>query len=194
MSNFDLAKATADVMRKRNIGHSAARSVLGSGKKEELSRINAVIRGYAALSGDKFRAAQSLRNRYDALMGRGSFDEAMDHFTKNIDQFTKTSSLNIGNLKIKFVDGTKVRNELFTDFTQAGHGFVYKFIPKDEIWIEKDLPPGDLKPTLMHEIRERRLMREKGMTYDEAHEKVTELEAEERGGQADDDNAYTENS
>lgn len=94
---------------------------------------------------------------------------------------------------IRLVDGTEVRNNLFTDFTQAGHGYVYSFIPKDEIWLEAWLPPEDMLHALRHEIRERALMK-RGMKYDEAHKIVTKLECQERGGEAENDKAYTKNA
>jgi hypothetical protein len=97
-------------------------------------------------------------------------------------------------LKLRMVDGTAVRNKHFTDFTMAGHGHVYSFIPKDEIWLEANLSAEDASHALNHELRERELMRTHGLKYDQAHQLVTNMERHERGGQADDKHAYTNNA
>jgi hypothetical protein len=96
-------------------------------------------------------------------------------------------------LKVRIVDGTEVRNKLFTDFTAGGHGFVYCFVPRDEIWIEQALPQADLVHVLRHELRERQLMKDEEMRYEAAHDKVTAMEAKERGGHTEnkDSEVYT---
>src|SRR5262245_8418457 len=37
------------------------------------------------------------------------------------------------------VDGKVVRSFYKTDYTEGGHGYVYRWVPKQQIWIEKDL-------------------------------------------------------
>jgi hypothetical protein len=61
-------------------------------------------------------------------------------------------------LKIWIVDGEAVRTFLFIDFTEGGHGIVYSFIPKDEVWIDDDLSVQERKYVLLHELHERKLM------------------------------------
>jgi len=68
-------------------------------------------------------------------------------------------------IKIWLVNGRLVRDLLITYFTAGGHGFVYNFIPKDEIWIDNVLNEKEKKLTLIHELRERNLMA-KGWGYD----------------------------
>ncbi|HPL95299.1 MAG TPA: hypothetical protein PLF15_00760 [bacterium] len=68
-------------------------------------------------------------------------------------------------IKIWIVDGRLVRDFLLTYFTAGGHGFVYNFIPKNEIWIDNVLNEKEKKLTLIHELRERNLMAN-GWGYD----------------------------
>lgn len=83
--------------------------------------------------------------------------------------------------KVVEVDGMKIRNTSRTEFIGGGHSEVYPEIPKDEIWVEKDLKPEDKKKILLHEVIERALMRQEGQSYDKAHETATRLEAKARG-------------
>jgi len=78
-------------------------------------------------------------------------------------------------IKIWIVSGELVRDLFFLDFTEGGHGYVYSFIPKNEIWIDDDLDLDEIKFVLLHELHERRLMA-KGMKYDTAHKKSSEIE------------------
>ena len=41
-------------------------------------------------------------------------------------------------VKIWRVDGMLIRNTIDVNFNNAGHHFSFKFIPKDELWIDKD--------------------------------------------------------
>jgi len=68
-------------------------------------------------------------------------------------------------IKIWIVNGEAVRDLFFLDFTEGGHGYVYPFVPKDEIWIDDDIEPDEVKFVLLHELHERNLMA-KGWCYD----------------------------
>jgi hypothetical protein len=68
-------------------------------------------------------------------------------------------------IKVWIVSGELVRDLFFIDFTEGGHGYVYSFIPKDEIWLDDDLEPDEIKFVLLHELHERNLMA-KGWCYD----------------------------
>ncbi len=72
-------------------------------------------------------------------------------------------------LKICYVDGASVRNNLDPYFLLGGHDLVYSYIPKHEIWIDTRSDKTDWKYTLIHEMHERELM-QKGMAYDNAHD------------------------
>lgn len=78
-------------------------------------------------------------------------------------------------LDIWIVDGVKVRRELYTEFIFGGNDQRYKFIPKDEIWIDNSISAEELEFTIIHEIFERNLMIQ-GLTYAKAHELATQEE------------------
>lgn len=80
-----------------------------------------------------------------------------------------------GDIKIWIVDGELVRDLLFIEFTEGGHGLAYSFIPKDEIWIDDDVLEKERKFILLHEMYERNLM-DGGMKYEKAHKKASEIE------------------
>lgn len=75
-------------------------------------------------------------------------------------------------LKIKTVDGTKVRDDIDKDFTMGGNPSRYSYIPKGEMWVEKNLAPKDRVSTVVHEAIEHRLMKNKGMPYEKAHDEA----------------------
>lgn len=81
-----------------------------------------------------------------------------------------------GDAKIFHVDGNYVRNNIEVEFTLGGHGFRYKFIPKDEIWIEKLENKADMDSNLIHEMIERSLMKDYGTPYEEAHNYAAQKE------------------
>jgi hypothetical protein len=73
-------------------------------------------------------------------------------------------------LHVVLVDGTHVRDAYDSDFCQGGNGFAYpKFVPKDEIWVDNCIPPGERALVAFHECVEAELMRG-GASYDDAHE------------------------
>jgi hypothetical protein len=106
--------------------------------------------------------------------------EKLDDIRKAFLQFTDDTDPK-DRLKIYLVDGNFVRKE-HIEFTMGGHGYVYDYIPKDEIWIDENLKqkPDDLAATIKHEIFEVRKMRDEGLSYDEAHELANDMEEQER--------------
>ena len=85
-------------------------------------------------------------------------------------------------VQVWVVDGNLVRSYYKTDYTEGGHGYVYRWVPKDQIWIEKDLDRGELPYIVSHEYIEMRLMRDDGIEYDQAHEICSKLEFKLRKG------------
>lgn len=73
------------------------------------------------------------------------------------------------------VDGKKIRDSVDADFVEGGHGFVYGFIPENEIWIDSEVPAKERSTILAHEVKERSLMKA-GATYEEAHQKASRFE------------------
>ena len=78
-------------------------------------------------------------------------------------------------VKVWVVSGEVVRSLFFLDFTEGGHSYVYSFIPKDEVWIDDDVEPDELKFVLLHELHERNLM-SKRMKYEPAHARSSKIE------------------
>lgn len=72
-------------------------------------------------------------------------------------------------LTIFLVDGGVVRKTLDPNFCFGGHWKIYKYIPKNEVWIDSAVLPGERKYVIIHEMHELKLMK-KGMNYNNAHD------------------------
>jgi hypothetical protein len=80
-----------------------------------------------------------------------------------------------GRVKVWIIRGELVRSLYFIDFTEGGHDKVYHFVPKEEVWLDDDLSPGDRKFVLLHELHERHLM-SLGWPYFKAHRSASGIE------------------
>lgn len=78
--------------------------------------------------------------------------------------------------QIFIVDGPHVREKYFVDYVEGGHGYVYSWIPKDEIWVEDMRNEIDQGINMMHEIYEYTLMRYLKKDYDKAHDCAANVE------------------
>ena len=67
-----------------------------------------------------------------------------------------------GEVTVWLVDGAVVRDLYKTDYTEGGHGYVYPWVPKPEIWVEATLERAELPFIVAHEYLERLLMRDAG--------------------------------
>lgn len=67
------------------------------------------------------------------------------------------------------VDGEKVCLQLFPDFIMGGNDQRYRFNPPGDMWIDNRLGIEELQYTIGHELIERKLMLERGWSYDRAH-------------------------
>ncbi len=87
-------------------------------------------------------------------------------------------------LKIYLVDGEAVRRD-HIEFVSGGHGYVYDYIPKEEVWIDDNQKdkPSDMEATITHELYEIKKMRENGLSYNEAHELANVVESEKRNNE-----------
>jgi hypothetical protein len=87
-----------------------------------------------------------------------------------------------GHLIVWVVDGNLVRSYYKTDYTEGGHGYVYPWVPRREIWIEDGVDRRELPFIVCHEFLERRLMRDRQLEYDEAHSICSRVEFDLRKG------------
>ncbi len=78
-------------------------------------------------------------------------------------------------IKVYVVNGRLVRDYFFIDFTEGGHDLIYKFIPKNEVWIDDDVRRNERDFVILHEIHERNLMK-KGIKYEHAHKSASTIE------------------
>ena len=64
-------------------------------------------------------------------------------------------------VEVWLVLGNLVRSYYKTDYCEGGHGYVYPWIAKGEIWVEHDLEPAEVPYIVAHEYLELRLMRDR---------------------------------
>ena len=140
---------------------------------------------------------RNLRNGYSSIKSYkiGLAVDAKDRHSKKLkkEHYVSLSDPK-GKINVFFVSGFAVRSNHKTDFSQGGHGYVYKWIPKDEIWIE-DEEREEVAPILAHEYVEMAMMRDLGMSYEDAHAIASKVEKHfrERGFNARDYRKMTDN-
>ncbi len=78
----------------------------------------------------------------------------------------------VGGLMVWGVDGEAVRNLVDIDFTTGGNPARYLYCPPNDLWVERWLAPNDFTSVVVHEYVEYVLMKNHGMTYDDAHDKA----------------------
>jgi hypothetical protein len=74
------------------------------------------------------------------------------------------------------VHGWMVRCWYKTDYAEGGHGYVYRWVPKKEIWTEAALDEEEVPFIVAHEYLEHRLMRDEKLEYDDAHAICSKVE------------------
>jgi hypothetical protein len=79
-------------------------------------------------------------------------------------------------VEVWLIDGNLARSYYKTDYTEGGHGYVYPWVPRQEIWVEDGVDHRELPFIVCHEYLERRLMRDEGIGYDRAHEICSKVE------------------
>lgn len=84
----------------------------------------------------------------------------------------------IGNLTIWIVDGKYIRNKLDIEFTNCGEHYVFPFIPKNELWLDKEFGTKDEKHYIDYLLKEYSLM-SKGINYNKALKKADEVQKRE---------------
>ncbi len=70
---------------------------------------------------------------------------------------------------IWIVDGNAMVRRFYPPFVMGGNDQRYRFNPENDIQIDNRIGAIELEYTIGHELRERKLMRERGWTYNRAH-------------------------
>lgn len=86
----------------------------------------------------------------------------------------------VGPISIYWVHGEAVRSTYNSDWQDGGHGYTYHYIPKNEIWLDKELHGVDADAILLHEIHEMNRMRFYHWPYLRAHNESNVIEAKAR--------------
>jgi len=119
------------------------------------------------------------------LMKKFGYEKAKKMLRFKKDQNFKIESAKIkllkkqGALKILLVNGKKIRQLLDPYFYFGGHYLVYKYIPKNEIWVDNSPLTKERKYIIIHELHELKLM-QKGKGYNDAHDYANAAEKEAR--------------
>jgi hypothetical protein len=85
----------------------------------------------------------------------------------------------IGPITVWIVDGREVRKSRDEEFTNFGQHFRFRFIPRNEFWIDREFGPGEQQFFIDHLLVEHRLMAS-GMSYDRALKRADAVERKER--------------
>ena len=84
-----------------------------------------------------------------------------------------------GNLRVWIVNGSYIRSHIDEEFTNFGQHYSFHYIPKNELWIEKETKDDEQRFFIDHLLVEHRLM-SKGVPYDKALEEADRVERRER--------------
>lgn len=84
-----------------------------------------------------------------------------------------------GNLQIWIVDGSYIRSHIDEEFTNFGQHYSFSYIPKNELWIERETKTDERRFFIDHLLVEHRLMSQ-GVPYDKALEGADRVERKER--------------
>ncbi|MBI3397455.1 hypothetical protein HY045_03185 [Candidatus Woesebacteria bacterium] len=93
--------------------------------------------------------------------------------------YLRKAEKRLGN-EVWIVNGPKIRLVIYDEFLLGGNDQRYKFVPKNEIWVDGSAGSLEYEYTTMHEVYERDLMESKGMTYNKTHNLALKIEIEER--------------
>lgn len=126
-----------------------------------------------------------LKNRLECLKSgsKDCYEYAMkkekDYRLKHKSKIKKEKCCVLNDYKNKidvfYANGKAIRDIYKTDFSQGGHGYVYSWIPKNQIWIEKE-EKEETAFILAHEYSEMVMMRDLKMEYEDAHSVASKIE------------------
>ena len=85
----------------------------------------------------------------------------------------------IADIQVFLVDGNYVRKNIDEEFTNYGQHYLFKFIPKNEFWIDNSREIGEEKYYIDSMLAMRRFLKS-GLSHDEAVKKADAIERRER--------------
>lgn len=85
-------------------------------------------------------------------------------------------------VSVYLVDGKAVKPAYDMDFVEGGHGYVYSYIPKNEIWIDDQVDTDERDYVVLHELYERQRMKSLKESYERAHPRANRFEKQFRTG------------
>jgi len=85
----------------------------------------------------------------------------------------------ISAFQVWIVDGSYIRKNIYREFTNFGQHYRFKFIPKNEFWIDKSYGESEEKYYITHLLVENKLMA-LGKSYNIALERANKIEKRER--------------
>lgn len=86
----------------------------------------------------------------------------------------------VAGFNVYYVNGYWIRKHIDADFNNFGQHYKFKFIPKNEFWIDKENGKSEVKYFIEHLLIENKLM-EAGQSYEDAIDKADLIEKAERG-------------
>lgn len=120
-------------------------------------------------------AERLLRERINGVRYRGGRPHRQTPPEVYLNEYTTLPDPS-GPVRARLVDGNLVRSLYRTDYVEGGHGFVYPWVPRGEVWLEQGVATRELPFVLAHEYTELRLMRDDGLAYDPAHSIAAKVE------------------
>lgn len=126
-------------------------------------------------------AERELRERLTGLKFRDGKPHSRPPEEIYVDQYAALDDHQFS-IDVWRIDGRLVRCFYKTDYTEGGHGYVYPWVPKRQIWVEEGIDAWELPFVVSHEYIELRLMRDVGLDYDRAHSICSKMEFELRKG------------
>lgn len=138
----------------------------------ELYRIRLIDNGMEKWKAyrDALKKEKDLRQNYKTKNAKDTDEKADEKIY--IKEYCKIKE----DMVVWLVDGKEVRNEYKTDFMEGGNGYVYKWVPNDEIWIEEGINEHEIPFIILHEFVEKTFMKKDKMNYDNAHDIASKVE------------------
>src|SRR5205807_974360 len=148
--------------------YGADRKKIGSVENVMIDKLSGQV-AYAVLSFGGFLGMGT--DYYPVPWSTLTYDSDLGGYRANIteDQLKSAPAGKAGPIAIWRVNGRMIRDHVFIDFTEGGNSRVYKWMPANEIWLDHDVDPGEVKFVKLHELHEYNRMAD-GLSYERAHE------------------------